>query len=393
MSDVAFRPAVDLARMLRSKEIGSLELTEHYIARIERLDREINAVVVRDFERARAAARAADARLAAGETAGPLHGVPMTIKDSYDVRGLPTTWGIPLFKDNVASRDAEVVARLKRAGAVFLGKTNVPFSLGDFQSYNEIYGVTRNPWDLGRTPGGSSGGSAAALAAGLTGLECGSDIGGSIRNPAHYCGVYGHKPTWGIVPPQGHALPGNGRGTGHRRLRAAGAQRRGSGARDGHPGRPRATRRSRVGAPPAGAEDIPPGLPHRALAHGHVCPGRHRSCRPRRAPRRHAGTPGSHGVRHGAPGSRCRAVVCDLSDPPERDRRRRARRRGPRPPASRGRRRRSGRPLARNRDHTRLRAQPPRLAHPQQCPRTAALRLACLLRRVGRLALSAIRHR
>jgi amidase len=208
MSDVAFRPAVDLARMIRSKEIGSLELTEHYIARIERLDREINAVVVRDFERARAAARAADARLAAGETAGPLHGVPMTIKDSYDVSGLPTTWGIPLFKDNVASRDAEVVARLKRAGAVFLGKTNVPFSLGDFQSYNEIYGVTRNPWDLGCTPGGSSGGSAAALAAGLTGLECGSDIGGSIRNPAHYCGVYGHKPTWGIVPPQGHALPG-----------------------------------------------------------------------------------------------------------------------------------------------------------------------------------------
>jgi len=208
MSDVAFRPAVDLARMIRSKEIGSVELTEHYIARIERLDREINAVVVRDFERARAAARAADASGAAGETAGPLHGVPMTIKDSYDVGGLATTWGIPLFKDNVASRDAEVVARLKRAGAVFLGKTNVPFSLGDFQSYNEIYGVTRNPWDLGRTPGGSSGGSAAALAAGLTGLECGSDIGGSIRNPAHYCGVYGHKPTWGIVPPQGHALPG-----------------------------------------------------------------------------------------------------------------------------------------------------------------------------------------
>jgi amidase len=208
MSDIAFRPAVDLARMIHGKEIGAVELTEQYIARIERLDREINAVVVRDFERARAAARAADARLAAGETLGPLHGVPMTIKDSYDVTGLPTTWGIPLFKHNVARRDAEVVARLRRAGVVFLGKTNVPFSLGDFQSYKEIYGVTRNPWDLGRTPGGSSGGSAAALAAGLTALECGSDIGGSIRNPAHYCGVYGHKPTWGIVPPQGHALPG-----------------------------------------------------------------------------------------------------------------------------------------------------------------------------------------
>ena len=208
MSDVAFRAAVDLASMVRNQEISALELADIYIDRIERLDGEINAVVVRDFERARAAARVADARLAAGDTVGPLHGVPMTIKESYDVGGLPTTWGIPVFKDNVATRDAEVVARLKQAGAVFLGKTNVPFSLADFQSYNDIYGITRNPWDLGRTPGGSSGGSAAALAAGLTGLECGSDIGGSIRNPAHYCGVYGHKPTWGIVPPQGHGLPG-----------------------------------------------------------------------------------------------------------------------------------------------------------------------------------------
>lgn len=208
MTELAFRSAVDLARMIRDREIGSVELAEHYIARIERLDGDLNAVVVRDFERARAAARSADAALAAGEPVGPLHGVPMTIKESYDIAGLPTTWGMPPFRGNLASSDAEVVTRLKRAGAVFLGKTNVPFSLGDFQSYNEIYGVTRNPWDLGRTPGGSSGGSAAALAAGLAGLECGSDIGGSIRNPAHYCGVYGHKPTWGIVPPQGHALPG-----------------------------------------------------------------------------------------------------------------------------------------------------------------------------------------
>jgi len=208
MSDLAFRSAVELARMVRDREIGALDLTERYIARIERLDGDLNAVVVRDFTRAREAARAADARLAAGETVGPLHGVPMTIKESYDVAGLPTTWGVPALRDNVAQSDAEVVARLKRAGVILLGKTNVPFNLGDFQSYNEIYGVTRNPWDRARTPGGSSGGSAAALAAGLAALECGSDIGGSIRNPAHYCGVYGHKPTWGIVPPQGHALPG-----------------------------------------------------------------------------------------------------------------------------------------------------------------------------------------
>jgi amidase len=207
-TDIAFKTASELARLIRTREIGSLELTERYIERIERLDGEINAVVVRDFDGARAAARTADARLAAGEPVGPLHGVPMTIKESYNVAGLPTTWGIPLFKDNVATHDAEVVTRLRRAGALFLGKTNVPFSLGDFQSYNDLYGVTRNPWDLERTPGGSSGGSAAALAAGLAGLECGSDIGGSIRNPAHCCGVYGHKPTWGVVPPQGHALPG-----------------------------------------------------------------------------------------------------------------------------------------------------------------------------------------
>jgi len=208
MSDLGFLSAVELARMVRDREIGALELTEHYIARIERLDGELNAVVVRDFGRARDAARAADARLAAGEPVGALHGVPMTIKESYDVAGLPTTWGVPAFRGNVAASDAEVVTRLKRAGAILLGKTNVPFNLGDFQSYNEIYGVTRNPWDTARSPGGSSGGSAAALAAGMAGLECGSDIGGSIRNPAHYCGVYGHKPTWSIVPPQGHALPG-----------------------------------------------------------------------------------------------------------------------------------------------------------------------------------------
>src|SRR5438445_731252 len=131
----------------------------------------------------------------------------MTIKESYDVAGLPTTWGVPTYKNNVATRNAVAVDRLLGAGVVIFGKTNVPLFLADWQSFNAIYGTTNNPWDVTRAPGGSSGGSAAALAAGLTALEAGSDIGSSIRNPAHFCGVYGHKPTWGIVPRTGQALP------------------------------------------------------------------------------------------------------------------------------------------------------------------------------------------
>jgi len=208
MTELAFRSAVDLARMIRDREIGCLELLEHYLGRIERFDGKINAVVVRDFEAARRRAGEADAALARGEAWGPLHGLPITVKESYDVAGLRSTWGYPPARDNVAAADAVVVERLKRAGAVLMGKTNVPLLLGDFQSYNEIYGTTGNPWDLARTPGGSSGGGAAALAAGLTALESGSDIGGSIRNPAHFCGVYGLKPTWGVVPLRGHALAG-----------------------------------------------------------------------------------------------------------------------------------------------------------------------------------------
>ena len=209
MVDIAYKSAIDLVADIKAGAISSRELTEHYIDRIERYDAAVNAVVVRDFERALEAADAADAALARGEDLGPLHGLPMTVKEAYNVTGLPTTWGIPMFADNVATSDAAYVLRLREAGAHLLGKTNVPLDLADFQSYNDIYGQTGNPWDLGRTPGGSSGGSSAALAAGLTGLEAGSDIGGSIRNPAHFCGIYGHKPTWGIVPPQGHNLPGD----------------------------------------------------------------------------------------------------------------------------------------------------------------------------------------
>jgi len=206
---LAFLSATELTQKIQNKEISSRELTDFYIDRIERFDGKINAVPVHDFDRARDAADKADAAQAAGQSLGPLHGLPMTIKEAYDITNLPTTWGIGKFSKNIALTDSEVVKRFKTAGAHFIGKTNVPEGLADFQSYNVVYGTTNNPWDVRRTPGGSSGGSSAALAAGLCGLESGSDIGGSIRNPAHFCGVYGHKPTWGIVPPQGHALPGD----------------------------------------------------------------------------------------------------------------------------------------------------------------------------------------
>ena len=152
------------------------------------------------------AARAADAALARGEQR-PLLGMPMTVKESFNVAGLPTTWGIPAQKDFVPAEDALSISRVKAAGGVILGKTNVPLGLGDWQSYNEIYGTTNNPLDLGRTPGGSSGGSAAALAAGYGPLSLGSDIGGSLRVPAFHCGVYAHKPTFDLVPPRGHTPP------------------------------------------------------------------------------------------------------------------------------------------------------------------------------------------
>ncbi|HEX4097346.1 MAG TPA: amidase family protein, partial [Caulobacteraceae bacterium] len=206
MTDIAFASATELAQRIRSRQIGCRELLEHYLDRVERLNPQVNAVVVRNFGPARAAADAADAALARGESLGPLHGVPMTIKESFHLTGTPTTFGFPAFRDNIATSNATVVQRLMGAGAVIFGKTNVPPGLMDGQSWNEVYGRTNNPWDLGRTPGGSSGGSAAALAAGLSGLELGSDIASSIRNPAHYCGLFGHKPTWGIAPQTGHML-------------------------------------------------------------------------------------------------------------------------------------------------------------------------------------------
>jgi len=205
-SQWSFKTAVELSKALATRQVSAVELAQDAIGRIERHDAKINAICVRDFERGLEAARAADAALGRGETR-PLLGIPLTVKESYNVAGLPTTWGFPAQKDFTPPEDALAISRVKAAGGVTLGKTNVPVGLADWQSYNEIYGITNNPFDLGRTPGGSSGGSAAALAAGYGPLSLGSDIGGSLRVPAFHCGVYAHKPTFALVPSRGHTPP------------------------------------------------------------------------------------------------------------------------------------------------------------------------------------------
>lgn len=201
MTQFAFASASHLTALVGQRQVGCLELLDYFIARVERLDGTLNAVVVDDFDRARAEARELDNKTATG----PLHGLPMTVKEALDVAGLPPTWGIPRFIGNIAKTDSLTVTRLRAAGAVVFGKTNVPTGLADWQSYNDIYGATGNPWSLAHSPGGSSGG-AAAMAAGLTGMDIGSDTGGSIRVPAHFCGIFCHKPTWGLVPLRGHSL-------------------------------------------------------------------------------------------------------------------------------------------------------------------------------------------
>ncbi len=208
MSDWAYRSAAAMARAIRRRRVGSLELLDLHLERVRQYNPALNAIVVLDAERARARAREADAASDNGESWGPLHGVPMTVKESFDVEGFATTWGMPGRRNTVAANNAAAVDALLRAGAIIYGKTNVPLLLGDWQTFNAIYGATNNPWDHARTPGGSSGGSAAALAAGITALEMGSDIGASIRSPAHFCGIYGHKPSFGVVPQDGHAIPG-----------------------------------------------------------------------------------------------------------------------------------------------------------------------------------------
>lgn len=202
--DPTFLPAWRLADLTRKGEISCRDLLAHFVARVEQLNPRINAVVAQDLERARTRAHALDH--GGRDAQGPLFGVPMTVKESFDVAGLASTWGYEDRKGHRAAADALAVRRLEHAGAVVFGKTNVPVGLADWQSYNPVYGTTRNPWSLAHTPGGSSGGGAAACAAGFGGLELGSDIGGSIRVPAHYCGLFGHKPSWGLCAPRGHSL-------------------------------------------------------------------------------------------------------------------------------------------------------------------------------------------
>lgn len=204
---VDYRTAKEMVALLNARQVSAVELLDRAIGRIEAYDGKLDAVVVRDFARARAAAVEADKALARGERRALL-GVPMTVKECANVAGLPTTWGIPGTERIPVAEEAVSVARLKAAGAIVLGKTNVPLMLADMQSYNSIYGTTNNPWDLARTPGGSSGGSAAALAAGYVSLELGTDFGGSLRVPASFCGVFAHKPTLGIVPMRGIVPPG-----------------------------------------------------------------------------------------------------------------------------------------------------------------------------------------
>jgi amidase len=207
VTDVHHRSATELVAMLAAGEVSSVELLDHFLARLESDGPAVNAVVALDAERARTRAAEADAARSLGESWGPLHGLPMTVKDAFETAGVVTTSGAPELRAHVPERDADAVARLRAAGAVVFGKTNLPLYAGDVETFNEVYGRTNNPWALDRAVGGSSGGAAAALAAGQTGFELGSDIGGSIRNPAHYCGVFGLKPTWGIVPIRGH-IPG-----------------------------------------------------------------------------------------------------------------------------------------------------------------------------------------
>ena len=206
MSDLLARSAVDLRAMLARREISARDLTQATIERIDAVNPALNAVVARDDDAALKAADAADARLARGE-ARPLEGLPITLKDAWEVAGLVSTGGVPDLAGFVPDADAVPVARLRVAGAIILGKTNVPLLSGDFQSYNAIYGATNNPWNVACTPGGSSGGAAAAVAAGMSAFEFGSDIGGSIRWPASACGVYGLKTTWDLVPLYGHTPP------------------------------------------------------------------------------------------------------------------------------------------------------------------------------------------
>ena len=198
--DLLFSSATELAAAIRKGRVSATEVLEAHLAQIEHRNPALNAIVIIDIEGARAQAHQADAALRKGEVCGPLHGVPFTLKDAHLTAGMRTTVGFPLLADYVPLEDSTVTARLRAAGGVLVGKTNVPMMLADYQSSNPVFGRTNNPWNIGRTPGGSSGGAAAALAAGMTPIEIGTDLSSSIRIPAHFCGVCGFKPTENRVP-------------------------------------------------------------------------------------------------------------------------------------------------------------------------------------------------
>jgi amidase len=198
-----YATAAEMAAAIRTRTISSSELVELTFRRIEALNPTLNAIVWDLREPALARAAEADQALASGRDIGPLHGLPITIKESFAYRGSPNTWGLPDLKSVMSPRTAVAIERLESAGAIVVGKTNVPTMLADWQTDNPVYGTTNNPWDLSRTPGGSTGGGAAALAAGIGALTMGSDLSGSIRIPAHFCGVYGHKPSLNLVSMEG----------------------------------------------------------------------------------------------------------------------------------------------------------------------------------------------
>jgi amidase len=195
MTDLSFAPAHQLAQMIRDRQVSSLEVVEAYLTKISRHNPQLNAICTLDAENARTRAKSADLALASGENWGRLHGVPITVKDIFETAGLRTTAGYIPLKDYIPPQDATIIARLKAAGAIVLGKSNMAELAGDYQSTNSLFPRVNNPWNLAYTAGGSSGGSAAAVAAGLSPLDLGNDFGGSIRQPAHFCGVYGLKPT------------------------------------------------------------------------------------------------------------------------------------------------------------------------------------------------------
>jgi len=210
VTDIGLRSTIEQADLIQRGEISSRELTAHFIERIERLDGEINSVVTRDFETALAQADAADASQQKGKSLGLLHGVPITVKDALQTKNLKSTGGATELRDNIPAQDAAVVASIRREGGIVMGKTNLPRWSGDIQAYNDIFGTTNNPWDTSRGPGGSSGGAAAAVAMGFTSFEIGTDIGGSIRFPAAFNGVWGHKPSFGVIPTTGYLDHVNG---------------------------------------------------------------------------------------------------------------------------------------------------------------------------------------